>query len=43
MSANHGNKIDHGDHTHPGMDTEELSTTPAASALWRRCWRRRAC
>ena len=25
MSANHGNEIDHGDHTHPGMDTEELS------------------
>ena len=24
MSANHGNEIDHGDHTHPGMDTEEL-------------------
>ncbi len=25
MSADHGNEIDHGDHTHPGMDTEELS------------------
>ncbi len=24
MSTNHGNEIDHGDHTHPGMDTEEL-------------------
>ena len=25
MSGNHGSEIDHGDHTHPGMDTEELS------------------
>ena len=25
MSDNHGSEIDHGDHTHPGMDTEELS------------------
>ena len=25
MSDNHGSEIDHGDHTHTGMDTEELS------------------
>ena len=24
MSATHGSEIDHGDHSHPGMDTEEL-------------------